>query len=248
MVKSTWNTLRQELVDLLFLRSCLACEQGLTEPQRTGLCLECQQKMTDPNRLACLRCAATVGPFASDEDGCIHCRNDAFAFEEVIALGRYETELAQACLRCKHERNYPLTRLLTRKLIENHSPRWAGWDLDGVVAVPTPFWRWGRRFNAAPGWMATEAAHGLKIPYLVSCLRQIRSNRPQHTLAQHERTANVRDLYQVRSRKCVEGKNLLIVDDILTSGQTMHQIAKLLKKAGAKAVYVAVLARAHRRE
>jgi ComF family protein len=127
---------------------------------------------------------------------------------------------------------------------------WA--DLVQVI-VPVPLhWRrrFSRGFNQAEGLARELAASDLpagEAGRRVSARRllRVRSTPHQRLLAAGQRRQNVRGAFRVRDGAAdLEGRNVLLVDDVMTSGTTIAECTRVLKKAGAQAVYVAVVATA----
>jgi predicted amidophosphoribosyltransferase len=106
------------------------------------------------------------------------------------------------------------------------------------------FW-WDRRFRGLN--LAEELARALAdarhVEHDPRLLRQLRPARPQFTLSPSARDFNVQGLFAVRAATPLDGRTLLLVDDVMTTGATASECARVLRDAGAKAVHVAVLAR-----
>ena len=92
--------------------------------------------------------------------------------------------------------------------------------------------------------LAVAVANRLRLPLAENLLVRTRATRPQTELTPTQRPANVRNAFAVRTHPDLPGANLLLIDDVLTTGSTVNEIAKTLLKAGASSVAVAVLARA----
>lgn len=90
--------------------------------------------------------------------------------------------------------------------------------------------------------IANETAQLSNKP-CISLLKKIRSTKPQKTLTAEERAVNVKDAFSCSKGKIVKGRNILIVDDICTTGSTLSEAARALKNAGAKTVNAAVFAK-----
>src|SRR5438067_10860758 len=83
------RALAEGLLHLLYPNLCWVCAAPITEPGRS-FCEACQSALTLDYLSTCPRCAATVGPFALTAKGCPLCKDEAFAFERVIRLGKYD--------------------------------------------------------------------------------------------------------------------------------------------------------------
>jgi ComF family protein len=123
----------------------------------------------------------------------------------------------------------------------------AGVELLGpdVLLVPVPLhrWRlWGRGFNQAAllARGLAKAGHGV---LLVDGLERVRATRPSVGLDRAGRAENVKGAFRVRDIEAVQGRRVVLVDDVLTTGATASACAKVLRKAGAAAVDVLTWAR-----
>jgi ComF family protein len=131
--------------------------------------------------------------------------------------------------------------------------RWlvlAGRDLltDADLIIPVPLYRgrlWQRRFNQS-ALLSLELARLTGLPVNVLALKRHRATRSQVGLSDRQRRANVTGAFTLSPQKhdLVRGQNILLIDDVLTTGSTVDACSKVLKKAGARRVDVLVLARA----
>lgn len=187
-----------------------------------------------------------VGPYAkADAKGCSECRGRPLGFVAAVALHRYDGPLRKLCLKLKHSGREPLARWLADRLADEQGEALRSHQVDLVVPVPL---HWSRRlsrgYNQADV-LASRLARRLELP-LHRALRRSRPTRPLARLSPTERAEELRGAFRVRllGRRAVEGRRVLLVDDILTSGATTGEAARVLKRAGASSVVVAVLARA----
>lgn len=120
------------------------------------------------------------------------------------------------------------------------------------LMIPVPLHRrrlWQRRFNQS-ALLARAIARDAGLPCLPDALRRKRHTVPQKGLSRSERHLNVRGAFAMRPRDAdqIKGKRVMIVDDVFTSGATLNECARILKKAGAAQVFVLTLARVTREE
>jgi ComF family protein len=194
---------------------------------------------------ACRQCAARI-PFAPDPDapGCPTCLGQRWHFETAVALGRYENVFRRAVLRTKLPAEEPLTRTLGRLLISRHADALRGFKPDLIVPIPM-HWRrrWVRSVNNAEV-IARVIGGLLKAPCKPRVLKRQRLTAPHGQLSHRQRQENIRGAFSVRHAALVRNRRILLIDDILTTGATCNEAAKMLRQAGAAAVAVAVIARA----
>jgi len=169
------------------------------------------------------------------------CRNGMRGFDEAFCYGAYEGSLRKLIHLFKYSGMRRLARPLGA-LLADALPRDRQFDL--VTAVPL-HWRrrWQRGFNQSE-LLGKAIAHARGIP-AAGVLRRRSSTRAQAGLSNAQRRENVSGAFRARRR--VNGLRVLLVDDVMTTGATAGACARALKKAGAKSVSLAALARVDRR-
>jgi len=179
----------------------------------------------------------------SPEYRCGACRAAPPSFDHARAIGRYEGPLRQAIHLFKYRGKLGLQQPLLQLAIEHFDAHFPGISCDAIIPVPLHRERFMQReFNQAMV-LAKGLAHYLKVPVLERALVRVRSTRPQVELSGSERRENVKQAFAVTDVAALEGKQVLVVDDVLTTGATLGEVARTLKVAGATRVDVFALAR-----
>lgn len=218
----------------------------LLEANRIPVCSACLSAITP--LAAEYFCAACQAPFASpyplDENQlCGLCRRGARGFDRCYSYGFYEGTLARLIQLLKYERIEPLAPVLGG-LLSDSLPREIVFD--GIVPMPMHWTRrYVRGFNQAE-LLAVDLSRRTGIPVL-EVVRRSRLTRAQVGLSDHHRRRNVSGAFAVRRSDRLEGRHVLLIDDVLTTGATAAACAAALKKAGAARVTVLTVARADRR-
>jgi len=174
---------------------------------------------------------------------CALCRSGLRAFDAVYCFGSYEGILREWIHLYKYSRvktlAQPLCELLARAVPRSER-------FDAIVPVPLHWLRqWRRGFNQSE-LLARGLARHLRLPVL-SALRRGRSTQVQAGLSNTARRRNVARAFQGRRWISVEGKCILLIDDVMTTGSTAAACARALKNAGATRVVFAAVARVDRR-
>jgi ComF family protein len=173
------------------------------------------------------------------EGECPACATRNYAFDQARAWGIYRGELRKAILRLKHRRNAGLGLALAQPLISMLNS--LDWNVDLVVPVPLAADRQRERGYNQIDLLAVPIAGGCGLRLARMLVRQ-RETAPQMDLHIGERWANLRGAFSASQE--VAGHRVLVVDDIMTTGATMHAAARALRAAGAREVYGLALARA----
>ena len=228
---------------LIYPGCCLLCGQLLPSEQ-THFCSLCRQGLFIDAETTCPRCAGTIGPYAVIDGRCHACRNESFAFEQVLRLGRYEGLLREIILRLKNQRGEGLAELLGECWAKEAAALFAALHVDVMIPVPL-HWRrrWWRGYNQSAA-LCRGLAICLGVPHQASWLRRVRHTPRQTSQTPAQRKVNVRGAFQARPGVSLAGRTVLLVDDVMTTGATAGEAARALRTVGASRVIVAVLARA----
>jgi len=246
LTPSVVRRISDRFFSLLFPDDCRICEQPLREISRVPVCRACLAK---PEPLLaehfCVQCHA---PFASryplDEEGrCGLCRRGVRGFDAAYSFGFYEAELRDLLHLFKYGRIQTLAKPLGR-FLALALPRESAFD----VIVPMPLhWRkrWQRGFNQSD-LLARELSRRVNIP-VMRALRRVRFTSAQAGLTNAKRRLNVSGAFRPKRERSLDGKRVLLIDDVMTTGATAASCARALKIAGAREVTLLTVARADRR-
>lgn len=234
----------KHLVDLLFPMSCEVCEVRICSGGLPGICEACWGKIRFMDGPCCPRCGR---PFTSEaalshspNHLCGDCRERPPDYERAISVAVYEKPLAEAIHLFKFSKKTRWSRPLGQLLLKKRS-EFCG--MERIIPVPLhPKRLREREFNQSL-LLARELSHATGIPLQIDTLQRVHWTRPQIGLNGDERRKNVRKAFEVKHPQQVQDRNILLVDDVFTTGATVNECARVLKRAGAKTVNVLTLAR-----
>jgi ComF family protein len=241
---AAWRTLVPDgLLAAICPPSCAACG-GLAARTSEPLCDDCVIELGElMSESYCPRCGMTAAPFGLRAEGCGRCAGHRLPFDGVIRVASYRGAFARLLRIFKYQGREELdayfVAALTRALAR--APFYEA--LDAVVAVPTHWTHRLRRPFHPAILLGRRTAAACAIPYR-RLLRRVRGGKHQVGLPASSRRDNVRGRFALARGRCVAGLTIALVDDVMTTGATAGECARVLKRAGAAAVYVAVLARA----
>jgi ComF family protein len=235
---------------LFFPDDCRICNRALLKWTRVPVCADC---LASPAPLDadyfCTVCNTPfLNPWPLDERGvCGACRSGLRGFDHAASFGMYEGSLRSLIHLFKYSGMKPLARPLAAYLeraiaVDEH--------FDAVVPVPL-HWRrqWSRGFNQAE-LLARYVAKRRGVP-VINALRRKRATATQAGLANAGRRRNVAGAFAVKGNpKLAEklaGRNILLIDDVMTTGATASACAAALKRGGARSISLLTLARVDRR-
>ncbi len=233
------------LLNLALPPRCLRCEEDLAPEAEISLCRKCTQVVAPELGACCNRCGAILPQEFLPAEDCPACKDFPLKFDAVYPLGQYEGALRELVLKTKRLSAEALSLTVGRLLAQRLGEKLARFRPDAVLPIPM---HWGKRLLRgvnSPELLADSLGRKLGVPVVRSLVR-CRYTSPQKDLLPRERFRNVRGAFRLRrsDRQRWRGSRLLLVDDILTTGATCSEAARLLKQAGAAAVAVAVVARA----
>jgi ComF family protein len=230
------------ILDFVFPPICLAC--GCEErpgPLKLGLCLPCRGRLKLIRGRPCTGCGRPLAAAALPAGYlCGDCRRRPPAFDRLLAVWSYEPPLLEVI----HALKFGRLDFLGGHLAEEIWHRIGG-DLrpaEVIVAVPL-HWRrqMTRGYNQAER-IARPLADRLGRP-LVAALRRVRPTQPQARLERSRRQANLRQAFRCRLPLAIRHRQVLLVDDVSTTGATLDHAATTLRRAGAASVLALTAAR-----
>ncbi|MGQ0634294.1 MAG: ComF family protein [Planctomycetaceae bacterium] len=237
--------LARAAADFVYPPACRLCDAEFAPPEQPPppFCETCRAELEKSHGPACVRCGATVGPHLDPHRRCMYCRNESFAFERVVRLGVYDGLLRTACLRAKQQGAEPVVAGLAELTWTLERTTLQAAQVDVVVPVPG---HWTRRLahpHSAAHVLAREWAKRLQVAVEGHILRKVRRTPLQARLGPSERRVNLRRAFAITAQNAFAGARVLLADDVMTTGTTAHEAARVLKQAGAAGVIVAVVAR-----
>jgi ComF family protein len=197
----------------------------------------------------CAICGERVeGLVLEGEVQCPLCRRFEPPYVKATAYGSYESGLRELIHLLKYEQMRPAANVLGRMLeeaIEDLRPLFAGKPI--MVPVPLHARKFRQRgFNQAEliARVATKLMPAEnRLPIGPDVLQRCRETQSQIGLSRHQRRENMRGAFAVVKPEAIVGREILLVDDVLTTGTTVSECARMLRRAGASKVFVATVAR-----
>ena len=237
--------LYQLILDGIFPQNCIYCD-GDRKQGGDCLCHICQEEIDFILAPVCHRCGmpAEISYDLPEEFECVDCRKQPQQFDQARSLGRYDSILRQLIHHLKYQRQPGAMSEISRLLQQYFSKMPLGLGGYYVSPVPLHFKKMKARGFDQSFLIARQVAKELHLPMANGLLRRIKETEPQAKKNQVERGKNIKGAFAVNHPDWVKGKDILIVDDVFTTGATANEAAKMLKQANAGKVHVFTLARA----
>jgi ComF family protein len=236
----------ESIVNAVFPRNCVGC--GLSRKNGgdylCGLCRGDIFVIDDP---LCDTCGIPTDidyDYPVEGFECGWCRKGGYRFDRARSLGLYDSVLKELIHFYKY-RSQPGAvdeiEPFLRDYFGSFREEYHGYS---VTSVPLHVKKLRERGFDQSFVLAHKIAEILGLPLLTRPLKRIRETSPQTRKNRAERLQNVRNAFEVVGPEAVFEKNILLIDDVFTTGSTVNEVTRVLKKAKAKRVQVFTLARA----
>lgn len=232
------------LVDIAYPRKCLVCKEKLhISSQDEPVCAKCLNNIKRNIPPFCSSCGRRLKKTNLIKNICPHCLKSRLHFDRAFSPFTYEGTIKRLIHEFKYKGKDYLGPYLSAMMVEFIKE----YDLpinymDFIIPIPLHKTKLREReFNQAQV-LAEFIAKEFKKDVLRDVLKRHRYTKTQTDLEINKRLENVKGSFLVAAPQIIEGKNLLIIDDVLTTGATSSEAAAALKEAGANIVFVLTLA------
>ena len=223
-------------IDLIYPPNCAIC----SSVSSYEICPSCRNSLIPIGRETCIKC----GNPKSRDDPCPYCLAIEFHFDMAVSVYAYEEPLRDALLDFKYHKSARKGRALARLLGESYKESILGKSQFDII-IPVPITQRKKKLRSYN--QSEILANGMKkvsgIPVLPFVLERTRESPSQTGLDLQGRMKNVAASFSVVDDTLVRGKKILLIDDIITTGATVNECAKVLLEAGARRVVAFSLAR-----
>ena len=232
------KNIKKFLENTLFLKDikCIFCNRELEKDSKYCTCDECLEKLPFIREKVCHKCGE---PIKSLAEFCMRCKKNVDrGFDKARAVFYYKDELSKAVKDLKYYNNIYLAEYLSAFLLDKYIIE----NFNSDVVIPAPMSERSlksRGFNQAELLCESFVNFGLKVNS--NCVQKIRETENQAQLGYKDRQTNLIDAFKVVDKNAVKNKNVLIVDDVFTTGATVSEISYALKKAGANRIDILTL-------
>jgi ComF family protein len=225
------------ILDVIFPPVCARCRKI-----GTLLCDDCLSQLVPVAEPVCSRCGRQLERQSAESASaaCNACRDTPLLLDQMRAPLLYVEPASSIIHRLKYEGYFALAEPLGLLM----AARWPCWMTPPDLVIPIPLHQKRQRqrgYNQS-ALLARPLANAKKLDYNSFALRRIRHTKPQVGLGPEDRAINVKDAF-VADPASVAGRNILLIDDVLTTGATMRSAAETLLSAGAASVSAYCLAR-----
>ena len=227
-----------KLLDLIYPPLCCSCGAKLSNHDRFFLCPECSGSITFIKNPVCPVCGVP-----GNNGECAACARSDYSFTLARAACLYESPASDAVKQFKYGKNLWLSKTLSDLLLEGMKEFPEAASADIIAPVPLARVKEKERGFNQSEILSRAAGRALGKKVSVKNLVRIKHSPPQTKLAGKARRENVRGIFRVHDRDEFRGRDVLLVDDVFTTGATADECSRELLGAGARGVNVFTLAK-----
>ena len=230
------------IASLLYPPVCVICRANVRATEY--LCDQCEAKVTRIVAPFCQKCSEPFEGAITDEFTCANCAHRTIHFDAAVAAYRSRGIVRKIIHDFKYGHQIYLRQPVARWLrAALDDARLRGCRFDFIIPVPLhPTRQRERGFNQAAMLAELLSCAGIDSIETVAGADPIHDHTDR--LDRAERMENLHDAFRLRKNMDVRGLRVLLIDDVLTTGSTLSECARILKRAGAISVYAATAARA----
>lgn len=202
---------------------CLICGR----PAQNDLCNKCKTLLTKQQIIG-------IDNYLSYEE---------IKFDEHMYLYVYDGIIRNLILKYKFQEKSYLYKIFLKNLKNNQKIYLFLKKYDIIIPVPISKKRKKQRGYNQTALLSKEISKEFNIEYNGKCLFKHKHTQPQSSLNKEDRIKNVKNVYSVRNQEKIINRNILLIDDIYTTGNTVNECSRVLKQAGAKNIGILTLAK-----
>lgn len=231
------------LIYIFLPKICFHCKEPLEYDSDSLLCENCIKQIKFINDLVCQKCGV---PLISGGAHCYNCKERKYYFEFLRGVVEYDGPIKTLIHEFKYNQKVYFKKFFNELLInwwKRNSKIYP--PIDIVCCVPIhPIKKFLRGYNQAE-LLAEDFSKEFKLDFYPRLLKRIKITKSQFKLSKEKRILNVKDAFEVEEKfkDLITDKNILIIDDVCTTAETINQCAKVLKISKPKGIFAFVLAR-----
>ena len=217
------------ILDLLYPPKCPFCGEILKE---NGICEKCRLEITKISEPRCMKCGKPIQK--EEEEYCFDCKKRKHEFEDGVSLWVHRPPVSDALYRFKYNGLRCYGKVFAREAADSFYDYLERREVEAFVPIPLSKKRYRNRGYNQAEILAVELSDLTGIP-VKNLLKRVKETNPQKQLNDKARKRNIQNAFAVNGP--VFEKSVVLVDDIFTTGSTLDEAAKILKREGVSKVY-----------
>lgn len=224
-----WNW----VLRLLYPNTCVFCGKVLEE----SICSACKEKVVYVEEPRCKVCGKPIR--YAEEECCSDCKEQPHFYEQGRSVWLHKGPVRWSIYQFKYHNRRIFAQYYAEELYRLYGRKLADWKIDLIVPIPLHRRRRRRRGYNQSELLAKQLSKLSGIPVDAHSVVRVKNTRPQKTLTGKERKKNLQEAFRIYDWKNGP-KNVLLIDDIYTTGNTLDAVAKLLREKGSKVFFFTI--------
>lgn len=215
----------KNIVDFFIPRFCISCDTKLEETE-LFICSSCISKLVRaPDKLLAEEYNRKFKNNVSIKD-----------FHSHLVFKR-DSEIQTIIHSLKYSQKFLVGKILGELVARNAIEKITSWECDGIIPIPLHKLKKTKRGYNQAYYISKGISDVLGIPVISREIKRVKFTQTQTKLNANERENNVNNAFRIGRNKHIQNKNLILVDDVITTGATIKECARILKENGAKNIY-----------
>ena len=221
-----WKAHLEKLKTIIYPDRCIFCSDVLAFENKTGFCPSCLKELKWLTESLCPKCGK---PLELEQNGsCFDCFKGEHVYDQGRSLWVYEGQVKESIHRFKYHQMKQYKKAYIYAMIQYYKA-YINWSVDIITPIPLHNEKLKTRKYNQSELLAVGLGLHLDIPVCRDLLIRVQNTKPQKELSDVERINNIKDAFIYNQRYDFTGKNVLLIDDIYTTGSTIDECAKQLK-------------------
>ncbi|MDR3306700.1 MAG: ComF family protein [Endomicrobium sp.] len=231
-----------KIINLFYPVTCSSCGDALNSISQTRICCGCKSSFSLITGRICQKCGA---PLSSGGEFCRACKKNPkqYTFDKMRSVYEYKDCVRKLILKFKYSDRTFLAKDFAVDMHEIVKNNDFYQESDFIISVPLNVIRKIKRGYNQSELLAKELSIKTNIPMLKNVLFRNKITKPQFKLSRTERFKNIKNSFFVKNKEVITGKNILLIDDIVTTSSTVSACSSVLKLCGAIKIFILTLAR-----
>ena len=217
--------LLERVLNVLYPKTCCFCGKVC----RTDICKKCEENITYIEEPLCKKCGKPIR--YEEKEYCTDCTENRFSYEQGRSVWLHTGKVRWSVYQFKYHNRRIYGEFYAKEMFRLYEKLIKSWNIDVIIPIPLHWRRRQKRGYNQAEIVARNLGKMIGLPVCSKAVVRVRNTRPQKELNHKERKKNMKDAFRL-TKHCETWKNVLLIDDIYTTGNTVDSLAVLLKQHG----------------
>lgn len=239
-MKQMLRKIKDAIIKMFFPpdNKCMICGKELFKDTKHCLCDNCFSNLPFKDSCVCIKCGDSI---TGEGNYCLSCKNNANKpYNKAFAPFKFKDSIVKIIHDLKYNNQKWIAPFISEFLVDEVLQQ--NVSVDVIIPIPLNIKRYNERGFNQSEIICEKLVTKLNMKVDVTSLVRSKYTKTQTNLTRAERSENLKDAFTVQNKEAIKGKSILLVDDVFTTGATMEEACKVLRKAGAKNIYCLTIA------